>query len=344
MPTPDGSRSRPVRPDRATLMLTRREVAALMAPQDYLDAVSHGLAALGEGRASAPAPLHLPVEQGGFHAKAAAYRAQRSYVALKFNANMPRNPQRAGLPTIQGSILLHDGDDGCLVAVMDSIEITLRRTAAATALAARHLARPDAAVLAVCGCGAQALPQIEALLQVLPLRRILLWDIDPQQAQRLRDRCTGRATAEILVAADLGGATRQSDVIVTCTTARTAFLGTAAVRRGCFIAAVGADSPSKSEIAPALMAASTVIVDSLAQCAEMGDLHHAIEAGAMTAAQVHAELGDLVRGIKCGRLHAEEICLFDSTGVAIQDVASAAQAYERACQRGVGTWIELAGE
>jgi alanine dehydrogenase len=328
-----------------TRVLTRSEVAALMAPRDYLDAVDSGFAALGEGRAQSPAPLHVKVAHGGFHAKAASVdAASRSFVALKFNANMPGNPARLGLPTIQGAILLCDASSGRLLAVMDSIEITLRRTAAATALAARHLARSDSTVLAVCGCGAQAAPQIEALQQVLPLRRILLWDIDPDKSRRLSEYLTSRdQPCEVEIAQSLPSATRRGDAIVTCTAASAAFLTPADVKPGSFVAAIGADSPTKSEIAPALMAASRVVVDSLEQCAAMGDLHHALAAGAMRMDQVHAELSDLVRGVRCGRTDAGETWIFDSTGVAVQDVASAVRVFERACALGIGTPVDFGG-
>jgi ornithine cyclodeaminase/alanine dehydrogenase-like protein (mu-crystallin family) len=327
-----------------TLLLTRREVEALMSPQDYFDAVMDGFAALGTGRAHAPAPLHLGVDQGNFHAKAAYYRAVRSFVVLKFNANMPSNLERHGMPTIQGAILLCDGNNGRLLTVLDSIEVTLRRTAAATALAARYLARSDSSVLALCGCGAQALPQIEALLLVLPVRQILLWDCNRAASRSLKERLSSRHGLDVQVAPRLADATRCSDIVVTCTTSCSAFLGPDDVKPGTFIAAVGADSPGKSELKPSLMAKSKVVVDSLSQCAEMGDLHHAVEAGAMRLDQVHAELSDLVCGVRAGRTNAREICTFDSTGVAVQDAASAARAFERASERGIGTRIELGRE
>jgi alanine dehydrogenase len=128
---------------------------------------------------------------------------------------------------------------------------------------------------------------------------------------------------------------RSSDVIVTCTSARKPFLGIDDVRPGTFVAAIGADNPAKSEIEPA-MAKATVVVDVLEQAISMGDLHHAIRAGAMTANDVHAELGSLICGHKPGRRNAEEITLFDSTGTGIQDVAAAARAYELARERGLG--------
>lgn len=327
----------------ATLVLTRADIAALMTPADYLDAVARGFAALAQGRALAPPPLHVPLIDGGCHAKAARLDGDGgARVALKFNANLPHNPQRCGLPTIQGAILLCDADDGRLLAVMDSIEPTLRRTAAASALAARHLARADAAVLAVCGCGAQALPQVEALAAVLPLRRVRLWDRDAAAAQRLQAR--GTAALPHLawqVATRVAEATLAADAIVTCTSSVVAFLTPERVPPGSFVAAVGADSPAKSEITPALMARCTVVVDSLAQCLEMGDLHHAVAAGAMQPGDVHAELGAVVLGTRPGRQGPGETWLFDSTGVGVQDTAAAVLIHQRALARGAGIHVDL---
>ena len=128
---------------------------------------------------------------------------------------------------------------------------------------------------------------------------------------------------------------------MTATSAQTPFLTTECVSPGTFVAAFGADSPHKSELAAELFAGSKVVVDVLAQCMVMGDLHHAIDAGLVTAADVHAELGDLVVGRKSGRANPEEITVFDSTGVAIQDVASAAWVYQRAIAGNVGTFVSL---
>jgi ornithine cyclodeaminase/alanine dehydrogenase-like protein (mu-crystallin family) len=310
------------------LILTRGDVAALMAPVDWLEAVETGFRAAAEGKAQAPSPMTLPGWGGAFHAKGACLDDGRRYVALKLNGNFPANPETRGLPTIQGAILLCDGETGALLAIVDSIEVTLRRTAAASALAARFLARPDATAVLICGCGVQGAAQLEALRAVLPLTHGFAWDRDPALAAAF-------AAAHGLVAVDdPSTAARVSEVIVTCTTARTPFLTLPMVAPGTFIAAVGADSPDKSEIAPTLMAKALVVADVLAQCAEMGDLHHAIAAGAMNRGDVHAELGDLIAGARPGRASTEEITLFDSTGTALRDVAAAASIHRRAIAAG----------
>ncbi|WP_310469284.1 ornithine cyclodeaminase family protein [Sphingomonas sp.] len=324
----------------AALILTRRDIAALMRPADWLRAVEDGFAAAADGHAQSPPPMAICGTGGTFHAKGARIHLERDYVALKLNANFPGNPERIGLPTIQGAILLCDGTTGALLAVMDSIEVTLRRTAAATALAARFLARAQSHSVLICGCGEQGAAQLAALREVLPLARGSAWDRDQAKAAAFARNTTAEGFP-IELATDLPKAAWKSDVIVTCTTARTPFLDTDTVRPGAFIAAVGADSPDKSEIAPALMANALVVVDVVDQCVAMGDLHHAIAAGAMPLGDVHAELAELVAGHRPGRTSDEQITLFDSTGTALQDVAAAALIYRRALEHGSGLAIVL---
>jgi ornithine cyclodeaminase/alanine dehydrogenase-like protein (mu-crystallin family) len=328
----------------ATLLLSGPDLQALMKPADYFQAVERGFIAAGNGRASSPHPLQLTVPLGVFHGKAALLSGERSYFALKLNGNLPGNPERTGLPTIQGALLLCDATGGALLAVMDSIEITLRRTAAATALAARYLARSDASVLMVCGCGQQAVPHVEALREVLPIRQILAWDKDAARAAAFAREVGAMPDVSAKAVTRLEEGSLVSDVIVTCTTSKTAFLRPEHVRPGTFIAAVGADSPSKSEITPDLMERATVVVDVLDQCIAMGDLRLALATSALSSIDVHASLSDLLTRARTGRTSAEEITLFDSTGTAIEDVASAAVAYERAFAGGRCTQFCFASE
>jgi ornithine cyclodeaminase/alanine dehydrogenase-like protein (mu-crystallin family) len=326
-----------------TLILSRADIGAAMTLADYRESAEEAFLALATGRGLSPAPLHIPAEGGGFHGKGARLGAAdgSSYVALKLNGNFPGNRQRSGLPTIQGAVLLADASNGRLLAVMDSIEVTLRRTAAATALAARHLARRDAASLAICGCGEQAAAQLAALAAEFRLTRILAWNSDPAAVRALIEGMADRLGCSIEPAPSLAAATLASDIIVTCTTARAPFLDRDHVRPGTFIAAVGADNHDKSEIAPGLMAHAKVVVDVLEQCAEIGDLHHALAASAMALGDVHATLAEVVSGAKPGRADGAAITLFDSTGTAIQDVTAAQRIYRRASERGVGTSLDL---
>jgi ornithine cyclodeaminase/alanine dehydrogenase-like protein (mu-crystallin family) len=146
----------------------------------------------------------------------------------------------------------------------------------------------------------------------------------------------------VSVAEDWPAAARAADIVVTCTTARSPILGADDVRAGTFVAAVGADNPQKHEIDPALLVRARVFVDSRAQAATIGDLHHAIDAGLLRVQDVQAELWEVVAGRKGGRASEDEITVFDSTGVAIEDVAAAALVYERAVAAGRGARFDLA--
>ncbi len=325
----------------SVLLLTRKDVVSLMRPADYLSAVEAAFRADKEGRAASPMPMHIDGEGGAFHAKGAAFTDERAYVALKFNGNFPQNMTRFGLPTIQGAIFLCDAGNGSLLAILDSIEVTLMRTAAASALAAKHLARDNARILSICGCGDQGRVQAAALADVISFEKAFVWDIDADKAAvfaRAMEKTLGFEFQPVERCRDGAFA---ADVIVTSTTAAKSFLTPADVAPGAFVAAVGADSPAKNEIAPTLMAAGKIVVDVLGQCADMGDLRAAIAADAVALDDVYADLGEIVTGQKPGRQSDRDIIIFDSTGTALQDVTSAALAYERAIDVGAGQMIAL---
>ena len=329
------------RPAQGTVVLTRGEVRELLDLGECIGAVERAFRAHGRGEAPAPAILGVHVADGGFHVKAGVLEEGGPFFVAKTNANFPTNPQRHRLPTIQGTIVLHDATNGVPLAVMDSIEISIQRTGAATAVAARHLARPNAATVAVAGCGEQGRVQLRAVSRVLPLECAVVWDLDPQRAEALAGELEGELGLAIVVASDFRAAARQSDVIITCTPSTEYLLGPDDVGRGAFVAGVGADNPEKRELEPALLAAGRVVVDVLDQAAAIGDLHHAIEAGVLTREAVHAELGEIVAGIAPGRTDAEEITIFDSTGMALQDVAAAMLVYRGAIETGAGCRIDF---
>jgi len=319
---------------RETLLLSAQDVRALLTVPECVTAVEAGFRALGEGKLPPPELLSLHSEFGGLHVKAAVWVNGSHYFVAKANANFPSNPKTHGLPTIQGVIILCDAATGELLALIDSIEITALRTGAATAVAARKLARADSRVLTVCGCGRQGQVQLQSLLHVLPIKVAYAYDIDPPAAQRFAAQ---NKNVDVRAVEDVSAAVRSSDVIVTCTPARKFFISAADVRPGTFIAAVGADNEHKQEIDPRLFIKNKVVVDSLPQCLKIGDLHHAVTEGFASAESVHAELADVVAGKARGRTSKEEITVFDSTGIAVEDAAAAALVYEKARHIGVGT-------
>ena len=328
----------------ATLLLTGADVRALLPATDCIAAVEEAFRRHAAGLSVSPPALGVRVAAGGFHAKLASLELSRRYFACKLNGNFPGNPTRHGLPTIQGVVILADAEDGRVLALLDSMEITRLRTGAATAVAGRYLARPESSTCTLFGCGLQGPIQLECLSRVLPIARIFVHDSNAEAAQRVAAwaRDVLHVEAEAVDDAEVFRRAAESDVIVTCTPSRTAFLGLEHVRAGTFVAGVGADDAEKSELHPRLLEAATVVVDILAQCVAIGDLHHALAAGVMTEGDVHAELADVVTGSKRGRVSRDEIIVFDSTGTAIEDVAAAAVSYERAVAAGRGTAITLA--
>jgi alanine dehydrogenase len=324
-----------------TLILSRTDVFDLLSLPECIDAVDRAFRLHAEGRTLGPGVLSVHASGGGFHIKAAGLAGERSYFAAKTNANFSDNPRRWGLPTIQGTIVLADAANGTPLAIMDSGSVTALRTGAATAVAAKYLARSDSRTATVVGCGVQGELQLAAICAVLPLRRIMLVDVDHARAEDLAARAAVRHGVEAEAVKDLRAAVRDSDVCVTCTTSRRAFLQARDIAAGTFIAAVGADNPEKQELEPSLLASATLVVDVLHQCAEIGELHHALAAGLLTRENVHAELADVVSGRRPGRTRQDEVTIFDSSGTALQDVAAAVAVYEKALLSGRGTVVKL---
>jgi alanine dehydrogenase len=312
-----------------TLLLSRSEVAQLLTIPDCVRAVEEMFRQLGEGKLPPPGILGIKSQQGGLHIKAALLPGERDYIVAKLNTNFPRNRTEHDLPTIQGLIVVCDGANGRPLAVLDSIDITIKRTAAASAVAAKYLARPASAVATICGCGQQAAAQLRAVCSVLPLKKIYAFDSDRTAAENFAVALAQELGVAIEPARDLSSALKHSDVCVTCTTATEFFVRKKDVPPGIFIAAVGADDTHKQEIDPALIASAKVVADSLEQSCTIGDTHHAIAAGLMRKENVYADLSEIAAGKKPGRTSDAEITIFDSTGIALEDAVAAISVYEK---------------
>ena len=325
-----------------TLLLSRSEVADLLSIEECIAAVEQVFKLHGEGKTQPPGILGVHAHDGGFHIKAGLLDLERSFFAAKINANFPHNANRFGLPLIQGVIFLADAQNGYRLALMDSMEITILRTGAATAVAAKYLAREDSKSILICGCGNQGRVSLQALSKIFSLEHAFAYDVDHTQAQRFADELSGQLKIPIETTSDLREAMKRSDICITCTPSTQFFLKQDYVQPGTFIAAVGADSETKQELDPTLLAQNKTVADIVEQCASIGELHHAIASDLMTKQQVHAELGDVVSGTKPGRTSPDEIIVFDSTGMALQDVIAAATVFTKAVDNGVGRILNLA--
>ena len=292
------------------------EVLARVDMPAAIEAVEAAFAARHAGSIGVPVSVGIAVPEGSFHVKACAGPAAGGglFVA-KVNSNFPGNRSCDGLPTIQGVIAVFETAGGRLRALIDSPSVTALRTAATTAVALRHLAPTGARVATVVGCGALGRFHLEALA-ASRFEQVSVFDRVAARAEDAARWARSDLGLDCTAVAQMRRATLASPVVITCTTATEPFLGREDVRPGTFVAAVGADSERKAEIAAPLLAEARIVADSIEQCLKMGDLRNATAGGARAC----GELADAVAG-RVARTSAREIVVFDSTGLALEDLA-----------------------
>jgi alanine dehydrogenase len=313
------------------LWLTERDVRAVLSPIELIDVMERALTDFSAGRVAQPVRTAIEAAERSFFAvMPALYRAE-GVMGAKLVTVFPGNAAR-GKHTHLAVIALFDPDDGELLAVLDGRYITEARTAAASAVSVRHLAREDAGVLAILGSGVQAASHFEALRTVRRFGETRVWS--PTAAHRERFAAEREGVRD---AASGEEAVRGADVVVVATSSVTPAIESAWVKDGAHVIAIGACRPSQREVDPALVARSTLVVDSRAAAlVESGDVVQAIAEGRFGAEHVRAELGEIAGGSKAGRTSAREVTLFKSLGLAVEDVVAAAVAYRRACEKGLG--------
>jgi ornithine cyclodeaminase/alanine dehydrogenase-like protein (mu-crystallin family) len=297
-------------------------VRAAVSPERALDAVRDAFVAYARGEWTMPPKVYVPAyPEGDFRAMPAL---GAGHALLKWVTSFPGNPAQ-GLPTVTGLVLLSDASNGMLKAVLDAGAVTALRTGAAAVLAAETLGRPDAETAAVIGAGVNG--EAAARTFVARGRRVELWDIDRTRAEEVAERVGAEVAAgrEEALAADL---------LVTVTPGRQVVLDEGSLLRGQHASLMGADGPGKAEIAVAELERVQVFCDDWEQASHNGDLVHAVEAGVLARADV-SQLGDVLIGMAEGRKSDDDITVFDSTGLAIQDLAIALAALERADELGL---------
>jgi alanine dehydrogenase len=305
-----------------------RAIDVAVPPERALEAVRDAFVAYARGEWSMPPKVYVPAYPAGDFRAMPALGA--GHAALKWVTSYPGNPAR-GLPTVTGLVLLSDASDGSLVAVFDAATVTALRTGAAAVLAAETLGTA-AGPAAVIGAGVNG--RAAARTFVARGREVLLWDLDEQRA---------REAAEELGAgvADSREQALATDVVVTVTPGHEPLFEPGSLRAGQHVSLMGADGPGKAEIAVEELVRTHVFCDDWEQASHNGELAHAVEAGALERGQV-TELGAVLAGDADGRRTDDEITTFDSTGLAIQDLAIALAALERADELDLPT-LDLQG-
>jgi ornithine cyclodeaminase/alanine dehydrogenase-like protein (mu-crystallin family) len=330
------------------LLLTRSDVKRLMSMNDALEAVESGFRALHAGEVLMPQRLALAIPgagAGGLHLSMPAYTGgEAPALSVKIVTVFPDNPSQHTVPTIQGVVLLHDAATGAPLALMDAEELTALRTGAASGVATRWLAREDAANLLMIGAGALARTQIEAVCAVRSIRHVTV-----ASASGKRDGEVCQWVREHLgIAAEPARALREAiataDIICTATNTDQPLFDGAWIKPGAHLNLVGAYTRRLREVDPITVTRARVIVDRLeAARTEAGDIVQAAEeTGVAPESLIAGELGAVVAGALPARTDPDEITLFKSVGLAMQDVVCAARVYRSALAEGAGTHIDLA--
>ena len=284
--------------------------------------------------------LDIPEHRGEVDVKT-AYVPDLDGFAIKISPGFFDNP-KIGLPSTNGMMVLLSARTGLIQALLlDNGYLTDVRTAAAGAVAARHLSREDASVAAIFGAGMQAKLQLEALSLVRPIREARIWARDLDKAEAAAATLAERLAIPVRAVVDPAAAVDGADVVVTTTPSETPLLKAEWLQPGQHITAMGSDAEHKNEIEPAVITgAGLYVADSLKQTRRLGELHHAIEAGLVTADSLFPELGEVIAGRKEGRTRADQITVADLTGTGIQDTAIATLAFARARAADAGTTFE----
>ncbi len=324
-------------------LLFEKDIRSLLGSKEAYEAVRDGFVALARGAAVMPGVINLdlPAARTEAHVKG-AYLQGTSRFAIKVASGSFDNPSR-GLPSGGGMFLVFDATTGLPTAILfDNGYLTDIRTEAAGALATDLLAKKTIDRVGMVGVGGQARYQLEGLLSVRRPKTVLAWGRDRGKAERYAKEMAAKHGIPVEAVGSVEVACRGSDLVITVTPAHEPLVHANWIEPGTHITAVGADSPDKQELdIGVLEKADKVVADRLDQCVQIGEIHHAVEAGVLRREDVYAELGEIVAGLKRGRESDEEITVVDLTGVGVQDAAVANRVVEEAVRRGLGQFLEI---
>lgn len=324
------------------LVLSEAQVQSLIDIDELIDALEQAYVQYSTGKAAMPVRLVVPLPQiQGRITSMPGYLNDDRALGMKVVTYFQDNPKR-DLPAILATIMLFSSDTGKMIAAMDGGYITAIRTACASALATKTLANADTPVLGILGAGVQARAHIQALTRVRNLKRIKIFSPSGASAQAIKTEMEPACGVAIDVAASAEAAVRDSDLLVTVSTAKEPIVKPDWFKPGVHINAVGSHRPDLREIDGATLSQAKVVVDSRdAIMAECGDILLALKEGSVKDDVIHAEIGAVLAGQKSGRANRTEITLYKSVGIAIQDVATAQLVYRKALERNVGTNVEI---
>lgn len=326
--------------NKKTLILTNSEIRCLIDMPSVLKAVENAFISYGRNLIQMPAKvyLHLDKYDGDFRAMPAYIKGIEAS-GIKW-VNVHSKNKRFGLPSVMALIILNDPKNGFPLCIMDGTLITNLRTGAAGAIAAKNLARTDSSNIGLVGCGVQAKTQLLALNELFKIKSVFVWGHKIEYGNKfLKD--TKYLGLNVKIEEKIFDCVRQADIVVTTTPSRKPIVKSEWIKDGTHINAIGADAKGKEELEPGLLKRAKIIVDDWQQASHSGEINVPVSNGIITRKDVYGTLGEVVVGKKLGRKNSKEITIFDSTGLAIQDLAVAHLIYKRAVEKRIGKRISL---
>jgi ornithine cyclodeaminase/alanine dehydrogenase len=326
-----------------TLLFRKGEVSKLICMKEVIGAVEEAYKAFNSNQVEQPdyIGIHLPSPRGEIDFKLGYYKASEVISMKASSGGFIHNSTAHGMPSGMGTILLFDARSGAVMCVMDGSLITGLRTGASGAVSVKALARKNAKKIASVGTGNQARMQIRAINEVMRIEEIHAWSRTPGTLSKYKTDIEREFGIPVIVASSKKEAVEQADVLITTTRGRGELVDADWVRPGTHIVAIGTDQRGKQELDPAVFRNAKIIVDSITQCTEKGETWHPLNRNIITKDDIHAEIGEILLGRKPGRESDEEITIFDSTGMAIQDNTTASKIYQNAIDNDVGTFFQF---
>ncbi len=326
-----------------TLLLNKDEVGRLICMKEVISTVEEAYKAFNSGQVNQPpyTCIHLPPPRGEIDFKL-GYCESNEMISMKASSGgFPKNPTEHGVPSGMGTILLFDARTCALICVMDGSLITGLRTGAAGAVSVKLLARQNARKITSIGTGKQARMQIRAIHEVMKIEEIHAWDHHPENLARYKADIEREFGIPVVMARSKQEAVEQADILITTTRGKGALVEAAWIQPGTHIVAMGTDTYGKQELEPEIFRNAKIVNDSMAQCIEKGETWHPLNQNIITQDNIHAEIGEILLCKKPGRETDDEITIFDSTGMAIQDTTTAAKIYRNAIASQIGTNFEF---
>jgi alanine dehydrogenase len=325
-----------------TLLLGEAQIKRILTMKDTLQAVEDCFAAFGRGEVLMPAKVYLNyAKYNGDIRVMPSYVEKMNISGVKIVNVHPNNPKK-GLRSVMATILMIDPRTGVPIAIFDATHITLMRTGAAAGIASKYLARRNASTLSLVGTGKQAWTQLEAIVMVRPIKRVLLYDIKRRVSEEFVHQFKRKyPKISFEICGSIEECVRSADIVCTLTPVREPIVRSEWIRPGTHVNAMGADAEGKEELDAALLKRAKIVIDDWAQASHSGEINVPLRRGLFTKEEVYAEIGQIVAGLKKGRTADQDITIFDSTGLGVQDLVTAARIFRLARTRKLGKEIEL---